>query len=50
MTVRGARIGADGTFGFFWSTFAAADGTVTMRLPVPRVPGITITVNGIRPG
>lgn len=43
VTIRGARIGADGASDFFWSTFAANDGTFAIQLSIPCVPGITIT-------
>jgi hypothetical protein len=43
VTIRGARIGPDGVFNFYWSTQASAQRTIAVDLPIPCVSGVSLS-------
>jgi hypothetical protein len=43
VTIRGARIGADGAFNYYWMATASPSGSVDAPLQIPCISGITIS-------
>ena len=43
VTIRGARVGADGVFNVYWTTQALPQGAIAIDLPVPCLSGISIS-------
>jgi hypothetical protein len=41
-TIRGARIGQDGIFEYYWTTTANTEGEIAADLPIPCLSGIII--------
>lgn len=43
VTIRGARIGEDGIFDFYWTTLASDQGSIDAQLAIPCVSGLQIS-------